>query len=401
MNFKNVNTYLKNNKVIIHIDLDAFYAQVERRRLNLPMDAPVCVIQHDMLIAVGYPARKFGITRIMNSTEAKKLCPQVNLVPVEIKNNVVSLERYRNASVEIFELLKTFPDCVIEKASIDEAYIDCTEYIRSKLLKDDGNSVSNTTSTTKTNPLLITKQTTPMDSFIPDLVGDEEDEFEELNKVDQENLNLKLQQNFQQLKETNDFTQLGISEGYSDISELYKNEICLFEGAFLANQMRQKSKCLLFSAFKYRFLVWLKMHFLVFEKLQFTSSAGISNYKILSKVGSARYFIFNWNWNWNENEMFKKKKYDVTATNQINKQLFPLLLPKKHWPIWISKSWKVWAENLAKKWSQWVSKLSEISKIYHLTNSNKNSEKKEPNGKQIFFSFTSLRCKRNNTFLTL
>jgi nucleotidyltransferase/DNA polymerase involved in DNA repair len=50
-------------RVIVHLDLDCFYAQVEQRRLGIPASEPVAVQQWGSLLAVNYVARKFGIKR--------------------------------------------------------------------------------------------------------------------------------------------------------------------------------------------------------------------------------------------------------------------------------------------------------------------------------------------------
>jgi DNA polymerase eta len=50
-------------RVIALCDSDAFYAACEMIRLGIP-DKPLVVLQWQMLIAVNYPARKFGITRV-------------------------------------------------------------------------------------------------------------------------------------------------------------------------------------------------------------------------------------------------------------------------------------------------------------------------------------------------
>lgn len=63
-------------------DVDAAYAQFEMSRLNIPKDKPVAVQQWQGLIAVNYPARKFGITRHETVTEAKKKCPDLIAVHV-------------------------------------------------------------------------------------------------------------------------------------------------------------------------------------------------------------------------------------------------------------------------------------------------------------------------------
>lgn len=50
-------------RVVIHLDLDCYYAQVEQRRLKIPADQPVAVQQWGSLLAVNYVARKFGVLR--------------------------------------------------------------------------------------------------------------------------------------------------------------------------------------------------------------------------------------------------------------------------------------------------------------------------------------------------
>ena len=50
-------------RVILHLDLDCFYAQVEHVRLNIPQDEPLAVQQWGSLLAVNYPARVFGVKR--------------------------------------------------------------------------------------------------------------------------------------------------------------------------------------------------------------------------------------------------------------------------------------------------------------------------------------------------
>ncbi|EKX48195.1 DNA polymerase eta, replication coupled repair, partial [Guillardia theta CCMP2712] len=116
------------NRVILHIDMDAFYAQVEHRRTGISREEPLAVQQWEGLIAVNYPARARGITRHMRVEEAKKICPDLHLVHKrDDLPRKVSLERYRNASMEVFEVLQQYG--IVEKASIDEAYIDVTKTV--------------------------------------------------------------------------------------------------------------------------------------------------------------------------------------------------------------------------------------------------------------------------------
>ncbi|POW16662.1 hypothetical protein PSTT_01109 [Puccinia striiformis] len=130
------------------LPIDAAYAQFEQVRLKIPPDKPLAVQQWRGLIAVNYPARKFGITRHLDFDEAKKLCPDLICVHVATyaqgdsseteakyhdnpkpETHKVSLDPYRRESVKI---LKIFSEScqTIEKASIDEAFLDFSIPVR-------------------------------------------------------------------------------------------------------------------------------------------------------------------------------------------------------------------------------------------------------------------------------
>ncbi|KAH6656521.1 impB/mucB/samB family protein [Truncatella angustata] len=143
-------------RVIAHIDLDAFYAQCEMVRLGTLEDQPLAVQQWQGLIAINYPARKFGIGRHCTLTEARKMCPQLIAQHVatwkegdetwayhedaaaQIGTHKVSLDPYRLQSRRILALIKEFFPAdkqKVEKASIDEVFIDLSAYIHSILLE--------------------------------------------------------------------------------------------------------------------------------------------------------------------------------------------------------------------------------------------------------------------------
>jgi len=69
-------------RVIALCDNDAFYAACEMVRLGVDKDTPLVVRQWDALIAVNYPARKFGISRMEKVKEALKKCPHLKVVHV-------------------------------------------------------------------------------------------------------------------------------------------------------------------------------------------------------------------------------------------------------------------------------------------------------------------------------
>ncbi|EWC44539.1 hypothetical protein DRE_06711 [Drechslerella stenobrocha 248] len=147
----NVNSPLR---VIAHIDLDAFYAQCEMVRLGVPEDQPLAVQQWDALIAVNYPARKYGITRMRNVAEAKRKCPNLLAVHVatwrvedgqavmgyhgdrgaSIATNKVSLDHYRRESKKILSIFRS--NCPkVEKASVDESFLDLSGMVFERLVK--------------------------------------------------------------------------------------------------------------------------------------------------------------------------------------------------------------------------------------------------------------------------
>ncbi|KNC96743.1 uncharacterized protein SPPG_07951 [Spizellomyces punctatus DAOM BR117] len=140
---------LKRSRVILHVDLDAFYCQVEHVRLGIPIDVPLCVQQWQGLIAVNYAARAAGIKRHCTVGEAAKMCPDVKLVHVATyangeaepkyhtenvtaKTHKVSLEPYRRASRNVMAIFKRF--CPkFQRASIDEAYLDVTDMVNTRI----------------------------------------------------------------------------------------------------------------------------------------------------------------------------------------------------------------------------------------------------------------------------
>jgi DNA polymerase eta len=69
-------------RVIALCDSDAFYANCEMVRLGVDPDTPLVVLQWDSLIAVNYPARKYGISRMDKKKDALKRCPHLKVVHV-------------------------------------------------------------------------------------------------------------------------------------------------------------------------------------------------------------------------------------------------------------------------------------------------------------------------------
>lgn len=102
-------------------------------------------------LAVSYPARKFGIKRLTTPESARLLCPEVVVVHVpsiktgeleprnhpspSVKTYKISLDPYRRESEKIVKVFRReVPDGIVEKASIDEAFLDLTVPVRKLLL---------------------------------------------------------------------------------------------------------------------------------------------------------------------------------------------------------------------------------------------------------------------------
>ncbi|KAK4521665.1 uncharacterized protein ATC70_004197 [Mucor velutinosus] len=141
---------LKNSRCILHIDLDCFYCQVEQVRRGIPFDTPAAVQQWHGLIAVNYAAREKGIKKMTNVTEARKLCPEIQLLHVatfaehdtepkyydnpDRSTHKVSLDAYRNASRDIFKIFHKNCD-KIQKIGTDEGFMDVTEKVNQRLIE--------------------------------------------------------------------------------------------------------------------------------------------------------------------------------------------------------------------------------------------------------------------------
>lgn len=86
---------------IVHIDMDAFYASVEERdNPNLP-GKPVAVGNKHMLATANYEARKYGVKSALPGWIAKKLCPNLVIVPTD-------MDKYQGVSNIIVDILRVF-----------------------------------------------------------------------------------------------------------------------------------------------------------------------------------------------------------------------------------------------------------------------------------------------------
>ncbi|KAJ0004735.1 hypothetical protein NQD34_010949 [Periophthalmus magnuspinnatus] len=121
-------------RVVALVDMDCFYVQVEQRLNSALSNKPCVVAQYKTwkgggIIAVSYEARAYGVKRNMWVDDAKKLCPNLEVARVRESHGKADLTQ--QASVEVIEVMSRF--AVIERASIDEAYMDLTSAVQQRL----------------------------------------------------------------------------------------------------------------------------------------------------------------------------------------------------------------------------------------------------------------------------
>ena len=108
-------------RLILHVDLDAFYAAVEQRDRpdwrGLPVVVGAAPGRRGVVATCSYKARRFGVHSAMPISEAvRRLPPQTVYVRPD-------MERYARVSRRIMQALADLSP-VIEQVSIDEAYLD-------------------------------------------------------------------------------------------------------------------------------------------------------------------------------------------------------------------------------------------------------------------------------------
>ncbi|XP_068217173.1 DNA polymerase iota-like isoform X2 [Palaemon carinicauda] len=113
----------QHQRVIIHIDIDCFYAQVEMVRNPELRNKPMGVKQKYLMVTSNYTARALGVKKQMYVTEALKVLPELILIDGS------DLTPYRQFSNEISSIAQTFTPHV-ERMGLDENFLDITEKVR-------------------------------------------------------------------------------------------------------------------------------------------------------------------------------------------------------------------------------------------------------------------------------
>lgn len=109
-------------QTFLHVDMDAFYASVEQKDNPHLRGKPVIVGarpgHRGVVSACSYEARTYGVHSAMPISQAVRLCPNGEFVPVR-------MARYQEVSRRIMDHLRPFSP-TLEQMSVDEAFIDLT-----------------------------------------------------------------------------------------------------------------------------------------------------------------------------------------------------------------------------------------------------------------------------------
>ena len=113
----------KTMSMIIHVDMDAFYASVEVRDHPELGGKPLIIgslpQERGVVATCSYEARKYGVHSAMNIKEAYRLCPDgIYMHP--------NFEKYRAVSNQLHEIWNSYATAS-EYIALDEAYLDVTE----------------------------------------------------------------------------------------------------------------------------------------------------------------------------------------------------------------------------------------------------------------------------------
>ena len=156
-------------RTIVHTDLDSFFVSCERLRDSRLNNIPLIIggsSDRGVVASCSYEARHFGVRSAMPMRYALRLCPQAKVIRGD-------MEWYANKSAEVTQIISENAP-VMEKASIDEFYIDVsgldkffgcykwTNELVEKIIKETGLPLSFGLSVNKTVSKIATSEGKPL-----------------------------------------------------------------------------------------------------------------------------------------------------------------------------------------------------------------------------------------------
>jgi len=115
----------RKRRIVLHIDLDAYYASIEQRDHPELRGKPVVVggsrEGRGVAATCSYEARAYGVRSAMPAKTAYRLCPQAIFLPPRF-------DVYRAVSAQIMAMFKSVTS-LVEPLSLDEAFLDLTSVV--------------------------------------------------------------------------------------------------------------------------------------------------------------------------------------------------------------------------------------------------------------------------------
>ncbi len=109
-----------NDRVILHIDMNSYFATVEQQANPLLRGKPIAVSGrpsiHSVVATASYEAKKFGVRAGMNTLEAKRLCPRLIFIPGDPN-------KYIDITGRLIQIFKSYSP-LVEVFSIDEVFLE-------------------------------------------------------------------------------------------------------------------------------------------------------------------------------------------------------------------------------------------------------------------------------------
>lgn len=113
---------MKKNRIVVLVDMDAFFASCEQQEKPFLRGKPVAVGGKNIVAACSYEAKAYGVKSGMSTYKAIEICPSLIVVPGD-------MEKYAFTSREIMKMLPDYTS-EIEIFSVDEAFLDVTDTVK-------------------------------------------------------------------------------------------------------------------------------------------------------------------------------------------------------------------------------------------------------------------------------
>lgn len=126
---QNLEDFRDLSRTWMHIDMDMFYAAVEIRDDPSLANIPIAIGSEAMISTANYEARKYGVRSAMPGFIGKKLCPQLKLIPCNMR-------KYAEVAKVFRDIIEQY-DANFESLGLDEAHLDVTDYCEANEIRTD------------------------------------------------------------------------------------------------------------------------------------------------------------------------------------------------------------------------------------------------------------------------